>query len=141
MNQIFEGGKTQVFIKYISSNIFIIDQNLSVFEGYRKFNNMFVFVRDYFWPEQISVLKYKHNLFSKRYFQSIQMQTPLAKKGCYFIRILYPNISVFTILKPSCKSEIWNVCSCYLATLNRRFIPYLVSNRRKNCCIIKYFVS
>lgn len=52
MNQIFEGGKTQVFIKYISSNIFIIDQNLSVFEGYRKFNNMFVFVRDYFWPEE-----------------------------------------------------------------------------------------
>ena len=80
MNQIFEGGKTQVFIKYISSNIFIIDQNLSVFEGYRKFNNMFVFVRDYFWPEEISVLKYKHNLFSKRYFQSIQIQTPLAKK-------------------------------------------------------------
>ena len=67
-SNIFEGGKTQVFIKYISSNIFIIDQNLSVFEGYRKFNNMFVFVRDYFWPEEISVLKYKHNLFLKDIF-------------------------------------------------------------------------
>ena len=86
-------------------------------------------------------LKYKHNLFSKRYFQSIQMQTPLAKKRLLF----YPNISVFTILKSSCKSEIWNVCSCYLATLNRGVIPYYVSNRNKKLlhyitfCFLKVF--
>ena len=71
-------------------------------------------------------LKYKHNLFSKRYFQSIQMQTPLAKKGCYFIRI-FPFSQFWNRVV---KNEIWNVCSCYLATLNRRFIPYFVSNRK-----------